>query len=229
MAPFLDPQQQCEDIRDGGATTRPSAAGSSENVTQQARRRAANSDGTASGCRMTQVRRIGAPGSRLGWPSEELDEREHPKDRERECQDDHPGRDAKARADEHAAEALGDADPEGDQRERDEGSQIPRLLMRLNPLCAFVMAQDWNRTKVALVPGILAARLNPEAVSCWVLVRLRSFMPGGRRSRAPMGSTPPQARPRWSPSRRRAARGAYGPWRRGTSGQVRGTTTRPLM
>src|SRR6266487_5586810 len=50
------------------------------------------------------------------------------------------------------------------------GSQIPSLLSRLNPLCALVRLGDWNRAKVALVSGILAARLNPEATSCCLTV-----------------------------------------------------------
>src|SRR6266496_2763736 len=50
------------------------------------------------------------------------------------------------------------------------GSQIPSLLSRLNPLCALVRLGDWNSTKEALVSGILAARLNPEATSCCLTV-----------------------------------------------------------
>src|SRR6266699_1157328 len=50
------------------------------------------------------------------------------------------------------------------------GSQIPSLLSRLNPLWALVRLGDWNSTKEALVSGILAARLNPEATSCCLTV-----------------------------------------------------------
>src|SRR6266498_2331189 len=50
------------------------------------------------------------------------------------------------------------------------GSQIPILLTRLNAPRALVILSAWNRAKVAFVSGILAARLNPEAVSCCLAV-----------------------------------------------------------